>query len=311
MSWRGLAGGRQPHELPLHRIDLREVISDVMVAAPLVGGQPEAAPCIGLARPGAAQVNHCGQILLLLERGAPLASHRARDAAIQQGCCQLNGVARHDASVEAVEPARVRVVPGSILDHDMVVDAVLLRLAERPVSDLIHADCARRRLVQLERIPRQAPPPVRPCHRVAPALDLSKRGQKRGRDNNGRMLAEERLVSPPCLGRGFAEGAAYRKVELGRLADRLVHPVNSRPSYQNDDRTDEDPNRQRRGPHRPDRTPEPPAETPETSDFEQTHARSAGNDSGDAPVRPGGHEAIMPQQMPAAKRQPLETPQIK
>ena len=54
MSWRGLAGGRQPHELPLHRIDLREVISDVMVAAPLVGGQPEAAPCIGLASPGAA-----------------------------------------------------------------------------------------------------------------------------------------------------------------------------------------------------------------------------------------------------------------
>lgn len=45
-----------------------------------------------------------GQVLLLLERGPgdPLARQGARDAPIQEGGGQLDGVARHDARVEAV-----------------------------------------------------------------------------------------------------------------------------------------------------------------------------------------------------------------
>src|SRR5437867_916379 len=79
-TFRLSCGGRQPGEPPLHRIDLREVVADVVIAAPLVGIQPETAPCIGVAGPGSAEVDHCGQILLLLERGGgnPLAPSHAR-----------------------------------------------------------------------------------------------------------------------------------------------------------------------------------------------------------------------------------------
>src|SRR5213594_2076410 len=38
-TFRLSCGGRQPGEPPLHRIDLREVVADVVIAAPLVGIQ--------------------------------------------------------------------------------------------------------------------------------------------------------------------------------------------------------------------------------------------------------------------------------
>src|SRR5213076_319771 len=41
-----LSGGRQPDELPLQRVDQREVAAGVVVAAPLAGGQLEAASCV-------------------------------------------------------------------------------------------------------------------------------------------------------------------------------------------------------------------------------------------------------------------------
>jgi hypothetical protein len=69
LSPRELAGGRQPGELPLERVDLREVAANIVVAALLAGGQPEAPRGIGGARPRAAQVDHGGQILLLPGRG--------------------------------------------------------------------------------------------------------------------------------------------------------------------------------------------------------------------------------------------------
>jgi hypothetical protein len=40
---RALAVGREPQELPLHRIDMGEVCRDVMVAATLAGDQMETA----------------------------------------------------------------------------------------------------------------------------------------------------------------------------------------------------------------------------------------------------------------------------
>src|SRR5207247_5914052 len=114
---RALPGRRQAHELPFQRVDLCQVAADVVVAAPLAGGQPEAAPRVGVARPGAAEMDDGGQILLLAERGRgdPQAPERTGDAPVQQGGRQLDGVARHDARVGAVEPARPEVVPRALL----------------------------------------------------------------------------------------------------------------------------------------------------------------------------------------------------
>ena len=78
-----------------------------MVAAPLVGGKSELAFGIGPSGPGSAEVNHCGQILLTLERDRadPSRSDCLCDLSIEQRRGQLDGMARHDACVEAIEPA--------------------------------------------------------------------------------------------------------------------------------------------------------------------------------------------------------------
>src|SRR5262245_62306620 len=126
-----------------------------MVAAPLAGREAKAPARVGVARTGAAQVDHRGEILLLLERGVgnPLATERARNAAVQERGRQLDRVTGYDARVETVEPARSHVMPGAHLDHHVVVDAVALGLLERRVGDLVHADRARRRPVHRTRVP--------------------------------------------------------------------------------------------------------------------------------------------------------------
>ena len=130
---------------------------------------------------------------------------RARDVSVEQGRGQLDRMARHDAAVETVEPARFHVLPGAILDHHVIVDAVALCLAERPVGDLVHADRARRRLVERKGIPRPLPPPVCPRHRVPSPLDLRQRSQQFRCDDRSRMLAEERSVFVPRLGGTLVE----------------------------------------------------------------------------------------------------------
>src|SRR6266850_3904899 len=79
--------GRQPGELLLHHVDSLEVGSDVVIAAALVGHHPEAACCIGVARCGSTEMDHGGQILLLLERrwGEPPMCQRTRDVSVEQG----------------------------------------------------------------------------------------------------------------------------------------------------------------------------------------------------------------------------------
>jgi len=73
MPW--LLGGRQPGELSLQRVDMREVSADVVIATALPGRQPEPASRVGVARPGATEVDDGGQVLLLPHRrgGDPLA----------------------------------------------------------------------------------------------------------------------------------------------------------------------------------------------------------------------------------------------
>ena len=194
-------------ELVLQRIDSCQVVLHAVVAAPLVRSQPQPACGIGPSGPGTTEMNHSAQVLLLLERDrADLSrSYRLGDPSIQQRRSQLDGMAWHDARVEAVEPARSQVVPRADLDHHVVVDAIARRLAEGPVGDLKHANRARRRLVPLQGIPHQLPSPVCPCHRIPSALDLRQRGKELRCDGRGRMLAEEGFVLLPRLDRAFVE----------------------------------------------------------------------------------------------------------
>src|SRR3989454_7206730 len=152
---RRLPGARQPGELSLQHVDVSEVTSDVVVAAVLAGMEAEAASCVGVARAGSAQVDDRSEILLLLERrGADsLALERLGDAPIEEGGGHRHGVARDDARVEAVEPARTRVVPGAGFGHHVTLGTEALLLPQRLYWVLVHADGARRRLVHPERVP--------------------------------------------------------------------------------------------------------------------------------------------------------------
>ena len=128
--------------------------------------------------------------------------------------------------------------------HHVVVDAVALGFLERGIGDLVHADGARGRLVELERIPRQPPPPVRPRHRVAGALDLRQGGQQIRRHGGRGVLAEERPVAAPGLAGVLDKRTADREEQLGRLADDLVRPVQRPPQPDDDHAGEEEPERQ-------------------------------------------------------------------
>ncbi len=197
---------------------------------------------IGVARCRATQMDDRSEVLLLLKRhaGDSLGAERAGDAAIEKRRGQLDRVAGHDARVQAVEPARSHRVPRSPLDHGVIMDAIALRFAERSIGNLVHADRARCRAVQLERIPGQLPAPGRAGHRIAGAFDLGERGEKRGRHDGGGVVAEDRLVLPPRLGRRLGERAAHREEQLGGLADDLVAPVGREPERQDARPADDD-----------------------------------------------------------------------
>src|SRR5437870_13838472 len=62
-------GRREPGEIGLHGVDVGQVAADVVIAAVLARGQPEAAPRVGVAGAGAAEVDDGGEVTLLLERG--------------------------------------------------------------------------------------------------------------------------------------------------------------------------------------------------------------------------------------------------
>lgn len=126
-----------------------------------------------------------GEILLPLQRRRckPPVRQCGCHLSIEQGGSQFDRVAWQDARVEAVEPTRVQVVPGSILDDHVIVNAVALPLLKGSIGDLVHTDRTRCRLVQLQGIPRQTPPPVGPRHRITAALNLSQCGEQ-FRSNN-------------------------------------------------------------------------------------------------------------------------------
>ncbi len=87
---------RRLGEPVLQRIDSCQVVSHVVVAAPLPGGQPEFACGISPSGPGSTQMDHGGQVLLLLKRDRvfPSLSYRLGDLPIEQCRRQFDGMAR-------------------------------------------------------------------------------------------------------------------------------------------------------------------------------------------------------------------------
>ena len=168
------AGGGEPRELPLQHVDLCQVAAGIVIAASLAASEPKPAARVCVAGAASAQVDNCREVLTLLQRGSGNAviSESARDRAIQQRCGHFHRVPGHHARVEPVEPARPRVVPGAVLDHDVVMDAVAPGFREGAVGDLKHADGARGRPVHFEWVPTEPPPPIGACHWVAAALHL-------------------------------------------------------------------------------------------------------------------------------------------
>lgn len=115
-----------------------------MITAFLAGGETEPASGEGMAGSGAAEVNDGGELLLLVpaDRGPRPGPEGSGDLTIEQGGCEFNGMARDDASVEAVEPAGMDIIPGAVFDHHMVVDTVAFRLPKCAIGQLEHPDRA-------------------------------------------------------------------------------------------------------------------------------------------------------------------------
>src|SRR5262252_4600693 len=111
-----------------------------MIAAALPWSEPEAAPRVDLACAGAAQVNHRGEVLLVLQRraGDSLVPECRRHAAVQIRCGELHSAPRCEAAVEAVEPAGA-----GWAQIVRLIQAIALRRGEGRVGNLVHADGAR------------------------------------------------------------------------------------------------------------------------------------------------------------------------
>jgi hypothetical protein len=82
-------------------------------------------------------------------------------------------------------------------DDSMVENVIALRLRQRRVGHLVHADGARSRLVDRERIRGQTPPPIGPRNGIAGALDLGERGEQLRRDRGGGIFSKERRILSP------------------------------------------------------------------------------------------------------------------
>src|SRR5262245_24431115 len=164
----------QPRELALQYVDLCEIAVDVVIAASLAASEPETAARVRVAGAATTQVDDRCEVRPLRQRGGEdaVALKGSRDRAIQHRGGHLYRMTGHHARVERVEPTRSRIVPGTVLDNEVAVDAVASGLREHSVGDLKHPDGARSRSVPLEWVPAESPPPVRLSHRIAAALNL-------------------------------------------------------------------------------------------------------------------------------------------
>ena len=231
------AAGSKAGELYLQAVDPGEVTAGVMITALLVGREVEPARNERVPGTRSAEVDDSRKVLLLLpaDRGASPGTDRSCDLTIEQGSSQLDGVARNNARVEAIEPTGMHIIPGAVFDHHMVVDAVAFRFSECAIGQLEHSDGTGSRSIPIERIPGQSPAPIGPCHGIAGSFHLCQRGEEVGGNDSRRMLTKERPVFLPSGGRILIQGILQREQHFGRLIDRVVGPVQGSPETGDED----------------------------------------------------------------------------
>jgi hypothetical protein len=110
----------------------------------------------------------------------------------------------------------------------MVQNAITLHLRERRVGHLVHADSARSRLVDRERIRGHTPPPIGPRNGIAGAFHLGERGQQLRRDGGGGVFSKERRILSPGFNRRFISFARDEGKHFRRLMQNLINQVGPR-----------------------------------------------------------------------------------
>src|SRR4030081_2192395 len=128
------AVGSKAQKLPLHRIDLGEIYRDEMIAAALAGHHLKTTVHEGRGGTCAAEMDECGEILLLLRacRCVWRAGKNCRDIVVQVHGRELDGMARERAGIEASEPR------GGIYGRGSS-DSVAWRLGARSICHLGHS----------------------------------------------------------------------------------------------------------------------------------------------------------------------------
>src|SRR5258707_4747388 len=126
-----------------------------MIAAALAGHHLKTTVHEGRGGTCAAEMDECGEILLLLRacRCVWRAGKNCRDIVVQVHGREFDGMARDRAGIEASEPA--------VGIYDSVPsDTVACRLGRSCIGHLVHAHTARGGLVNPERISGELPTPV-------------------------------------------------------------------------------------------------------------------------------------------------------
>src|SRR6266496_2349276 len=143
---------REAIEHTLHLIDVREIHAAIVIPASLAVNQPKTASHVVVARPGATQVDHRSQLLLVLERsgGHSVPLERDRDTPVEVGRCEFDSVSGHYPGIQAIEPARSPTIPRPILQDSVIVNAIAPRFCKRSIGHLVHPDSARSWPVHLE-----------------------------------------------------------------------------------------------------------------------------------------------------------------
>ena len=140
-----------------HGINASDVGPDILVTAMLFATWPEGSAGILVRCTGTAQVNDGRKLQFVLRRHAIKSTALAYrpDVVIKIGSGEFGGVRGNHTRVETVEPARVPVIPGTILGDHVILNAIVSGLGEGRICDLIHSDSARCWPIYLQRM--QAP----------------------------------------------------------------------------------------------------------------------------------------------------------
>jgi len=228
-----------------------------MIAAALAGHHLKMTACESSRRTRAAEMDEGREILLLAGGGLRLAGagENLSNMAVQINRRELDRMARDRADIKASEAA-------AIIHHRMVPDTGAGGLVESAIGHLKQADGARRWLVDRERVETPSPAPIGAVHRIARTLDLRQRGQQFRRDRAGGMLAKQRPVLPPRLGRLLVEPVTDEGEQLSGLEDHVIDEVHERCDRKQDRHAARDLNHPgccRELPSRPTRAPAPAA----------------------------------------------------